>query len=59
MEPITQELKHYAVWYFDRHGDKDYDLVWAPTAREAFYRVHRRSEPFHATWVDEVTGFGS
>jgi hypothetical protein len=44
----------YRVWYLDRRGDKDYDLVTAPSREEAWWTIHDRRRPIFEAWVDDV-----
>lgn len=44
----------YRVWYIDRRGDKDYDMVRAPSRQEAWEQVHKWDKRIHNSWVDDV-----
>lgn len=47
-------MNTYRVWFIDRRGDKDYDLVEAPSRQAAWEKVHKWNEPIHEAWVDDV-----
>ena len=44
----------YRVWFIDKRGDKDYDLIAANSRQEAWEKVHRWGTPVHDSWVEDV-----
>lgn len=44
----------YRVWFIDKRGDKDYDLIAAKSRQEAWEQIHKRGTPVHNSWVDDV-----
>lgn len=44
----------YRVWYIDRRGDKDYDMVRAASRQEAWESLHKWGNPIHNSWVNDV-----
>jgi hypothetical protein len=47
-------MNTYRVWFLDRRGNKDYDLVMASSREEAWWKVHDPRRPVFEAWVDDV-----